>query len=214
MTVCIFSKGRLKPLNPSNGIYSCRRDVTDGTAIFFDRDGIVNEETGYAHIFESSFIYPEYINWLNFLVENGVKTGIATNQSGITRGIFSWTDFEIFHRKLDEFQRNLGLPENDVIACSWHPDLDVGRSLSNWRKPGPNMLLLLCCMKRVKPKNCVFIGDKMSDVYAAVNAGFKSVLKIDDKACFSSEVHEKTEVFILSRAEVFDFMHRTITREN
>ena len=168
-------------------------------AIFFDRDGVVNVDKNYSHVFKEDEIYPSFLNLLKLAKKKNFAVGIATNQSGISRGLYSWDQFFQYCYDLNRFLNDSVGMEIDIIGCAWHPKFCNNKHLIHWRKPGPNMLLFLAALKNVINKNCIFIGDKISDEQAAIKAKFgfsifvggienKGSLKVIDKTqCFTTK---------------------------
>ena len=62
-------------------------------AIFLDRDGVINEDYGYVHSWDNFQFCDGAINALKILNSLDFKLIIITNQSGISRGIFSDEDY-------------------------------------------------------------------------------------------------------------------------
>jgi D-glycero-D-manno-heptose 1,7-bisphosphate phosphatase len=75
-------------------------------AVFFDRDGVLNEDSGY--VFEISKL--KWIDGAREAVKAANGAGyfvfVVTNQSGVAKGIYEESDVEIFHRAMtDELAR-------------------------------------------------------------------------------------------------------------
>ena len=62
-------------------------------AIFLDRDGVINEDTGYVSQVDDFHFLPGVIEALQLLKKKGYLLIVVTNQSGIARGYFSEDDF-------------------------------------------------------------------------------------------------------------------------
>ena len=58
-------------------------------AVFFDRDGVMNYDSGYVIEQEKFHILPGIFELVKFLNISKIKVIIITNQSGIGRGFFS-----------------------------------------------------------------------------------------------------------------------------
>jgi D-glycero-D-manno-heptose 1,7-bisphosphate phosphatase len=116
----------------------CRR-----RALILDRDGVVNHDSGYLHRIEECRFVDGIFEMTAAFAARGFAIVIATNQSGIGRGLYSETDF---NRLMDwmrgEFRRR-GVELAGVYHCPDHPTEGVGhyRRENPWRKPGPGMLL-------------------------------------------------------------------------
>jgi D-glycero-D-manno-heptose 1,7-bisphosphate phosphatase len=145
-------------------------------AIFLDRDGVINEDTGYVYKQENFKFKEGIFETLKFLGEKGCKFFIVTNQSGIARGYYSKDDFnKLMDWVKKEFLKR-GIVIEDVSFCPHHPDID---GECECRKPKPGMILNLAKKYNIDLKNTLMIGDKQSDIDAAVRAGVGETVLID-----------------------------------
>ena len=111
-------------------------------------------------------------------VGHGWHVFVATNQSGIARGLYSEADAKsLLGWMADELRRHGGTID-DVRFCPYHPEatLPAYRRASDWRKPGPGMILNLIADWELVPRHCVLIGDQDTDMQAAASAGIAGVL--------------------------------------
>ena len=78
------------------------KEVTRRPAIFFDRDGTLNVDTGYlyrAEDFRWIEDAPAAIRWAN---DHGYLAVVITNQSGVARGLYTEADVEKLHRWMND----------------------------------------------------------------------------------------------------------------
>ncbi len=106
-------------------------------ALFLDRDGVINVETGYVHCREE-FIFQEGIFELCSAAESlGYLIIVVTNQAGIARGYYTESEFfELTEWMIAEFERR-GIAITKVYHCPYHPVHGLGeyRIDSPDRKP-------------------------------------------------------------------------------
>jgi D-glycero-D-manno-heptose 1,7-bisphosphate phosphatase len=142
-------------------------------ALFLDRDGVINKETGYVHR-RDEFTFQEGIFDLCSAAEAlGYLLFVVTNQAGIARGYYTESDFlELTDWMITEFRRRRILITK-VYYCPCHPVHGVGkyRIDSLDRKPKPGMLLRAQSDYDLDLNASVLIGDKLSDIDAAEAAG-------------------------------------------
>jgi D-glycero-D-manno-heptose 1,7-bisphosphate phosphatase len=140
--------------------------------VLLDRDGVINEDSDeYIKSPEEFHMLPgvpQTIARLNF---SGVKCALATNQSGIARGLFTLEGYLQIQQKL-----NKKLAEHDayldgVFFCPHGPDEQC-----ECRKPEPGLLLKALSRFTVMASNAVFIGDSIRDIQAAVRADITPIL--------------------------------------
>jgi D-glycero-D-manno-heptose 1,7-bisphosphate phosphatase len=141
-------------------------------AAFFDRDGVLNVDSGFVH-HPGDFIWiegaPAAIRRLN---ERGYLVFVVTNQSGIARGFHTEADVEGLHGWMNNELAAMGARIDDFRYCPYAPErapaFDRFRA---WRKPAPGMLLDLMARWPVARQGSFLIGDKASDIEAAEAAG-------------------------------------------
>ena len=148
-------------------------------ALFLDRDGVLNEDQGYVH------------RWEDFRWIAGAKAAVAafnragwlvivvTNQSGVGRGYYTEAAMHALHARMqaelaeaggriDAFYHAPQHPEAPVEAYR-HPDPPL-------RKPNPGMILQALQDWPIDRDASFLVGDKPSDLEAALRAGIRSVL--------------------------------------
>jgi len=147
-------------------------------AIFFDRDGVLNEDTGYVHR-SDQFRWidgaREAIRWAN---DHGYYTFVVTNQAGVAHGYY---EEEAIHRLHDWMRRELSAEGGHIDSfeyCPFHPNGVVQKYCqdSDFRKPGAGMLKKLMADWPVDAARSLLIGDRQSDLEAAAAAGVRGHL--------------------------------------
>lgn len=142
--------------------------------IFLDRDGVINRnppDWGYVCNWTDFTFLPNALEAIRNLTQSGFRIFVATNQAGIGRGIFTEQQLtDIHHKMLNEIE-NAGGHIDKVYYCPHHPDAEC-----ECRKPKPGMLLQAAHEYDVDMSNSYFIGDSITDIQAARNAGASSIL--------------------------------------
>lgn len=142
-------------------------------ALFLDRDGIINHDTGYVHRIEE-FIFRDGIFDLCATASAcGFALAIVTNQAGIGRGYYTEADFHaLTDWMLGEFDAR-GIRFAAVEYCPDHPVHGIGpyRRDNPRRKPGPGMILDACAAHGLDPASSILVGDRATDMLAARAAG-------------------------------------------
>ena len=142
-------------------------------ALFLDRDGVINLDHGWVGSRERFVFVPGALATIQAASDAGWHVFVVTNQSGIARGLYDEAQFASLHAWMTDAIRATGGTIDDVRYCPFHPDapLEAYKRTSNWRKPGPGMLLDLIARWQLDPARCVLIGDQTSDIAAATAAG-------------------------------------------
>jgi D-glycero-D-manno-heptose 1,7-bisphosphate phosphatase len=134
-------------------------------ALFIDRDGVINEDTGYPH-------KPEHIrfNEMAFTLckqaaEKGYLLVVITNQAGVAKGRFTEEDVTALHEWMaGEFTKR-GISIARFYYCPHHPEATVPayRLACNCRKPKPGMIERAAKDLSIDIMKSLVIGDKLSD---------------------------------------------------
>jgi len=140
--------------------------------VILDRDGVINFDSDeYIKHPDEWHPIPGSIEAIARLKKAGVIVCIATNQSGISRGYFNDETLHAMHQKLAKMLDEHGAHIDHIEYCPDHPE-DPGFD----RKPSPGMPLRLMDRFNVIPLDVYFVGDSMSDLQCAKNAGCNPVL--------------------------------------
>lgn len=148
--------------------------MTGISALFLDRDGIIIRDRGFVHRIEQVEFMPGIFELARFAaLDLGWPLVVATNQSGIGRGLFSEADYRRLTDWICDRFRAERAPLARVYHCPYHPEHGVGeyRMEHPWRKPGPGMLLQAAADLDLDLPGSALVGDKMSDIEAAAAAG-------------------------------------------
>ncbi len=140
--------------------------------IVLDRDGVINADSSeYIKSPDEWQPLPGALDAIAALTRHGFRVAIATNQSGIGRGLFTRATLEAIHAKLQAAVSAAGGRIASIHYCPHRPDAGC-----DCRKPAPGLLLAAAAEAGVAPTSMIFIGDKPSDVGAARAAGAEPIL--------------------------------------
>jgi D,D-heptose 1,7-bisphosphate phosphatase len=147
------------------------------SAVFLDRDGTLNEDSGYVHRIEEFRWLPGAIDGVRRLNDAGFYVFVVTNQAGVAHGMYGEPDVKALHTSVQQRLRSHGAHVDDFRYCPFHPDgsVEAYRRRDEWRKPAPGMLLDLAGHWPIDMAQSVMIGDKDIDVEAGLAAGIRGV---------------------------------------
>jgi D,D-heptose 1,7-bisphosphate phosphatase len=149
-------------------------------AIFLDRDGTINFDSGYIKDPSSVVILEGVAEGIRKLRnEYGFKVIIVSNQAGISRGLMTIEDVESVNEKIKSL-----LAEEDAIIeavyyCPYHPDFDPPEK-TICRKPSPFMIVQAAKDHKINLSESYMIGDRWGDIMSGLDAGVKSILLTSD----------------------------------
>src|SRR5258708_2899737 len=96
-------------------------------ALFLDRDGVVNIDSGYVHEPSECVFVEAIFELVRMANQAGYATVLVTNQAGIGRGHFSVDQFQVFTEwMLAEFEKRHARIDR-VYYCPHHPEFGLGR---------------------------------------------------------------------------------------
>ncbi|HET6183509.1 MAG TPA: HAD family hydrolase [Acetobacteraceae bacterium] len=165
MSSALWSSGRC------SRTASLAEPVATKRALFLDRDGVLNRDHGYVGSRErwewtegalAAFVRAKAAGWLVFVV---------TNQSGISRGLYSEAEFLALMDWVRGEVARAGGAIDDMRYCPHGPEAGC-----DCRKPKPGMLRSLIAAWELDPARCLMVGDQPSDLAAAEAAGVPAVL--------------------------------------
>ena len=147
-------------------------------AVFFDRDGTLNVNTGYLHD-SADFTWIEgAIDAIKRCAAAGFLVIVVTNQSGVARGYYEesavrelhdWMNGELsrHHAHIDRF-----------YYCPHHPEAKIAayRKDCDCRKPRTGMIDAACADFNIERGASFLVGDKQVDMQAAKAAGITGIL--------------------------------------
>ena len=142
-------------------------------AVFLDRDGVINVDSGYVGDWDSFLFLPGVIEAMRRLCEAGYALVIVTNQSGIGRGFYTEEDFHVLTEcMLDELSRH-GVSIAGVYFCPHLPQamLPHYRKACDCRKPKPGLIHRALEELDIDLTRSAMVGDRDSDMQAALAAG-------------------------------------------
>jgi D-glycero-D-manno-heptose 1,7-bisphosphate phosphatase len=145
--------------------------------VILDRDGVINYDS-------EEFIknpdewrpIPGSLEAIARLTQSGWRVVVATNQSGIGRGLLDMASLNAIHAKMHRAVNQAGGRIEAVFYC---PDTDA--SQSPCRKPNPGMLYAIAERFNAELDRAPCVGDSLRDLQAAAAVGAQPILVLTGK---------------------------------
>ena len=145
-------------------------DFQKKKALFLDRDGIINVDYGHVYKIED-FKFTDFIfDLCKKYQDEGYLLIVITNQAGIGKGLYKEDDFLKLNQYMIEEFKKQGIDITKVYYCPHKPEDNC-----DCRKPNPGLFLQAIKDFNIDTNESIAIGDKMSDLEAAHNAGIKTL---------------------------------------
>jgi len=162
--------------------------------IILDRDGVINYDS-------DQFIkspdewrpIPGSLEAIALLNRWGWRVVLASNQSGVGRGLFDMDTLNAIHDKMIKSLAQVGGRLDAIFFCP-HP----ADSTCNCRKPKPGLLIEISERFNAKLTGVPVVGDSLRDLQAAVTVGAQPCLVLTGKGAKTSENPElppQTKIF-------------------
>jgi D-glycero-D-manno-heptose 1,7-bisphosphate phosphatase len=147
-------------------------------AIFFDRDGTLNEEVGYAGRPDDFYILPVAVAAVRRVNLAAWAAVVITNQAGVARGLFPESAVASLHRLLRNHLAAAGAQLDGIYYCPHHPEgpLPAYTRVCDCRKPRPGMLRQAAADLDLDLAASWVVGDRRMDVAAAHAVGARAAL--------------------------------------
>ena len=145
--------------------------------IILDRDGVINEDSDQFIKSPEEFKPIEgSLEAIARLSQNGYRVVIATNQSGLGRGLFDMDTLNRIHNKMHQALANLGGQVTAIFFCPHTPEEQCA-----CRKPRDGMLKEIANVFEMDLAGIPMVGDSLRDLQAAESAGCAPFLVLTGK---------------------------------
>lgn len=140
--------------------------------IILDRDGVINRDSSaFIKSADEWLPLPGSIAAIGDLSRAGFIVAVASNQSGLGRGLLDRNDLRAMHRKLRRLVAGEGGRVSRIVVCPHLPE-----DCCYCRKPEPGLLYRLARYFAVDIAGVPFVGDSLRDLQAAARAGARPIL--------------------------------------
>lgn len=163
-------------------------------AIVLDRDGVINHDSDdYIKSPDEWHPIEGSIEAISRLHKAGVKVVVATNQSGIARGLYDEATLQKIHAKMSGLINEAGGELAGIFYCPHGPDDGC-----DCRKPLPGLIQQMAEQLEISPAGIPIVGDSVRDLVAGEALGCLPVLVRTGKglrSLASGKVKPETPVF-------------------
>ena len=168
--------------------------------LILDRDGVINVDSDAFIKSVSEWVpIPGSIEAIAALSQAGYSVYIATNQSGLGRGLFGLRELEEIHRRLEQLVAAAGGEIAGIFYCPHAPDEGC-----DCRKPAPGLIRQIEAHAGTRAQGAPVIGDSLRDLEAGLALGCRPVLVRTGKGEQTLRALESSAAPLLRTLAVFD----------
>ena len=146
-------------------------------AIFLDRDGTINKDTGYVCKIDQLELLPGVVDALHIFRDSGFLLIVISNQSGVGRGYFTENEVAAYNQALDSLLEQYGIKITKYYLCFHTPD-----DHCVCRKPSPYFINKAAKKFNIDTEMSFLFGDKDSDLECGENGHVVSFLITAEKS--------------------------------
>jgi D-glycero-D-manno-heptose 1,7-bisphosphate phosphatase len=145
--------------------------------IILDRDGVINQDSDtFIRTPDEWNPIPGSLEAIARLNQADYRVVVATNQSGIARGMFNIMALNAIHQKMHAAAQSVGAEIDAVFFCPHAAD-----DSCDCRKPQPGMLQTIAQRFDVSLKGLPMVGDSLRDLQAGFVVGCAPYLVMTGK---------------------------------
>ncbi len=168
--------------------------------VILDRDGVINQDSDqYIKSPEEWIPIPGSLEAIARLNHAGFLVAVATNQSGLARGLIDLDTLNAMHAKMREQLARVGGHVDGIFFCPHGPDDGC-----NCRKPEPGLYRQISERCAIDLRGVAIIGDSRRDLEAAQSVGARPILVRTGKGDRS-----RSKLKGLGKVEIFDDLAAT-----
>lgn len=148
-------------------------------ALFLDRDGVINHDSGYLHKIADCRFMPGIFDFCREYSQNGYKLIVVTNQAGIAKGKYTEQDYKLLTEFIHSRFKQMGCEITAEYYCPYHIDgIAPYNRNSFYRKPNPGMILRGAKEHNINLPASHLIGDNENDILAGRAAGVGKTIRV------------------------------------
>lgn len=182
----------VKDMGTPDRFYSVAEDIATGKVqnknlknkqkcVFLDRDGTINQYVGFLRDIDQLALIEGAADAIKAINASGYLAIIITNQPVIARGEVTVSELQEIHNKLETLLGQQGAYVDAIYYCPHHPHKGYEGEVPELkidcacRKPKPGMILKAAEDFNIDISASYMVGDSISDMECAENAGCKPV---------------------------------------
>ncbi|TNE79271.1 MAG: D-glycero-beta-D-manno-heptose 1,7-bisphosphate 7-phosphatase [Gammaproteobacteria bacterium] len=175
--------------------------------VILDRDGVINQDSDdYVKSLAEWIPIPGSIEAIARLAKAGYRVVVATNQSGIGRGLFDLDDLEAMHARLTALVEDQGGELSGIFYCPHTPE-----DHCHCRKPAAGLIDAIAEEFGTSLAGVPLIGDSLRDLQAGLKHHCTPILVRTGKGAVTETKLTSQVEPELRQAAVFDDLAQAVS---
>lgn len=153
----------------------------DQPCLFLDRDGVICHDIPYNTVLDKVTLRPGIEELFRRAHARGFWITVVSNQSGLGRGFFSWTDYRQVHQKICKLLAEHGEWIDLALCAPYYVGTEYTEALErpHFRKPEIGMFEHAKRELGIKYSASTMIGDSATDLFPAFQCGVPNLYLVD-----------------------------------
>lgn len=151
--------------------------------LFLDRDGVIIPDIPYNTDLTKIILRPGIVELIKKAHHLGLWVTIVSNQSGLGRGYFSWSDYRKVHQKICRLLAAEGEWVDLALCAPYYEGTEFKQAQSrpHYRKPDVGMFKHAEEELGVSFENSMMVGDSATDLIPAFHCGIKNLYLVSSE---------------------------------
>lgn len=162
--------------------------------LFLDRDGVIVHDVPYNTHLPHIVLKPGIVELLKEAHNKGMWVTIVSNQSGLGRGYFSWTDYRRVHQRICQLLAQHGEWVDLALCAPFYEGTEFkqAKSRPHFRKPDVGMFKHAEEELGVSFADSVMVGDSATDLIPGFQSGIRKLYLVSSEKQ-AGEIQKLTE---------------------
>lgn len=145
-------------------------------SVILDRDKTINQDPGYLSDPAAVSLLPRAAEGIALLNHFGIRVFVASNQSGVSRGLITPQQLKAVNERIEELLRSGGAHVAGFFICPHqdHEDCEC-------RKPRPGLVKQIVDVHAIAPQRSFVVGDRARDLACGEPFGMRGILIGDEE---------------------------------
>jgi histidinol-phosphate phosphatase family protein len=155
----------------------------DQPCLFLDRDGVICDDVPYNTHLELVSLRPGIVDLCRRAHEKGFWITVVSNQSGLGRGYFSWSDYRQVHQRICQLLADEGQWVDLALCAPFYTGTEFkeAKARPHFRKPDIGMFEHARQELGIQYLSSTMIGDSATDLFPGFECGIPNLYLVESE---------------------------------